>query len=186
MDDLRPIPGMPGYSVTSDGRVWSHPKRWVAGRGGRHSHAGCWLRAYNNPHGYPCVHLAVNGRNRNTLVHRLVALAWVPNDAPELKVEVNHLNLNRADPRAENLEWCTKSENHLHAFRNGRPPKTDAMLAAPRTGGIARRKLTPEQATEIRREVAAGALQKDVRVKYGMTAGGISMIVNRKIYRDCP
>lgn len=186
MNELRPIPDVSGYSVTSDGRVWSHPKRWTAGSGGRHSHPGCWLRAYKNPHGYPCVHLVINGRSRNSLVHRLVALAWVPNDSPDSKYEVNHLNMDRGDPRAENLEWCTKSGNHLHAYRSGRTPKTAAMLAAPRTGGPARRKLTPEQATEIRKAVAAGTLQKDLRVKYGMTSGGISMIVNRKIYKDCP
>lgn len=50
-------------------------------------------------------------------VHRVVAATWIPN--PEDKPIVNHINGNKLDNRAENLEWCTSSENQLHAYRTG-------------------------------------------------------------------
>lgn len=55
--------------------------------------------------------------SRTVVVHRVVATTWVPN--PENKPFVNHINGNKADNRAENLEWCTTSENLLHAYRTG-------------------------------------------------------------------
>lgn len=51
-------------------------------------------------------------------VHRLVANAFVnnPNNLPM----VNHLNNNGEDNLDTNLEWCTHSENMIHAQKQGR------------------------------------------------------------------
>ena len=50
------------------------------------------------------------------LVHRLVALHFIPN--PDGKETVNHKNENKLDNRVENLEWMTNSENHNYGTRN--------------------------------------------------------------------
>lgn len=69
------------------------------------------LRA--SPNGY----LQTNIKGRPVGVHRLVASAFC--NRVEGQTEVNHLNLNRVDNRACNLEWTTRSGNAQHAVANG-------------------------------------------------------------------
>lgn len=50
-------------------------------------------------------------------IHRLVALAFIPN--PENKAEVNHIDGNKQNNTVQNLQWCSRSENMQHQFDNG-------------------------------------------------------------------
>lgn len=49
-------------------------------------------------------------------LHRLVAEHFVPNDSPETKTQVNHIDGNRNNNTAANLEWYTPSHNVCHAY----------------------------------------------------------------------
>jgi hypothetical protein len=49
---------------------------------------------------------------KETAVHRLVALAFLPN--PDKLPQINHKNGDKADNRPSNLEWCSNSQNHQH------------------------------------------------------------------------
>lgn len=66
---------------------------------------------------YLRVSLYKNKVHKFYMVHRLVAISFIPN--PYNKPEVNHLNGNKFDNKASNLEWCTSSENKKHAFKLG-------------------------------------------------------------------
>ena len=66
--------------------------------------------------GYPQV-VMYGSKRKSRRVHRLVALAYVPN--PYNKREVNHKDGNKLNTRASNMEWCSSKENTLHAFEMG-------------------------------------------------------------------
>lgn len=72
--------------------------------------------------GYKQAHLSKNNKAKRYSVHRLVGKAFVDN--PRNKPQINHKNGDKTDNRAENLEWCTASENQLHAFSTGLAPRT--------------------------------------------------------------
>ncbi len=93
------VAGRPGYSVTQDGRI-------IGPRG--------QLKAHKTPAGY--LHVTL-GYGRTSRVHRLVAAAFVPN--PSNAPEVNHIDGNKLNNHASNLEWCTRKQNMAHAFATG-------------------------------------------------------------------
>ena len=68
---------------------------------------------------YLQVHLSIKGKLVHKTIHRLVAKAFIPNDEPEIKTDINHINGCKHDNRIENLEWCTKIYNMEHASRIG-------------------------------------------------------------------
>lgn len=60
--------------------------------------------------GYIMVNLYKEGKMKRLSLHRLIAIAFIPN--PENKPCIDHINTDRSDNRIENLRWCTQKENH--------------------------------------------------------------------------
>lgn len=67
--------------------------------------------------GYLETVIRVNGEKRNVAIHRLVALAFIPN--PEHLAEVNHKDGNKNNNNVWNLEWMTHYDNVIHAIETG-------------------------------------------------------------------
>jgi len=66
-----------------------------------------------NAHGY--IKITIN--NKSYSVHRLVALAFIPNN--ENKEFVNHIDGNKTNNNLNNLEWATCLENNIHKINSG-------------------------------------------------------------------
>lgn len=121
------IPGYEGrYQVSNLGRVKSlHYKR---------SNFARLLASVANRNGYCAVNLRdKDGRKKLVNIHRLVGAAFVPN--ADNKPQLNHINGNKKDNRAENLEWCTASENQSHSIKTGLR-ETTAVLQCSESGDV--------------------------------------------------
>lgn len=67
--------------------------------------------------GYREVCLSLKGKQKSVLVHRLILKSFKPCENMD-KLDVNHINGNKLDNRLINLEWCTRSENINHSYKN--------------------------------------------------------------------
>lgn len=74
------------------------------------------------PKGYVRVTLRVNNKPKTVKVHRLVAETFIPN--PENKPTVNHIDEDKTNNVASNLEWATMKEQNNHGTRTERMRKT--------------------------------------------------------------
>jgi hypothetical protein len=75
--------------------------------------------------GYYQICLCSNGKAKNVMVHRLVAIYFIPN--PENKPCVNHKDGNKLNNDVLNLEWCTYRENSVHAQITGLSKKPPSL-----------------------------------------------------------
>lgn len=97
---MKKIPGCKGYYINEKGDIYSKL-------------TNKYLSPFVKDKNYPTVRIA--GKMR--LVHRLVALTFIPN--PEEKEMVNHIDGNKHNHHVSNLEWVTASENCIHSYKLG-------------------------------------------------------------------
>lgn len=102
-EQWKAIEGYDGlYEVSDLGRVRSRKSgEWRMLRFGK---SGC---------GYLQVWLSKDGKVKQFKVHRLVASAFIDNNNIVYN-EINHINENKADNRAVNLEWCNRQYNNTY------------------------------------------------------------------------
>lgn len=109
------------YKVNNMGDVLS-----IARRGNwRGTHL---LTPSNDGRGYRQVNICKNGKLKSIKVHKLVAEAFVPN--PHGYKEINHIDENKWNCEAKNLEWCTRNYNVHYGTRTKKTSKKIAMYSA--------------------------------------------------------
>ena len=106
IEEFRDIPGYEGlYEVSNLGRVRSLETERI-------------LKPSKNTWGYLFVSLYKNGIKKAVRIHRLVALAFIPN--PDNLPCINHKDEDKTNNTVDNLEWCDDKYNANYGTRNER------------------------------------------------------------------
>jgi hypothetical protein len=99
---FRAVSEFTNYEISSVGRV-------------RNSKTGRVLKTQPRKDGYVGVQLSKDGKYKNLLMHRLVALAFIEN--PLGKPDVDHIDRNKSNNSVDNLRWSTTSENLMNSTK---------------------------------------------------------------------
>jgi len=166
------IEGSEYYMVSNLGNVRSLDKIiYRKNRGGKPllKH-GVDIKKQMHIDGYYQLRVIIDGVFQTRKVHRLVAMAFIPN--PLKLATVNHINGNKLDNRVDNLEWASNLDNLLHAHKTGLMP----------------RKISDKQILEIRSKyIHRVYTMKMLSIEYGVARATIGDIINkdrRKFLRD--
>jgi len=109
------------YQVSNMGRVKSLAHVTIRKNGSKLPIKGRILKPQTNLNGYLFVALCNGCGKKKFLVHRLVCEAFLEN--PDNKPCVNHIDEDKTNNTAKNLEWCTYAENNNHGTHNTRSAK---------------------------------------------------------------
>lgn len=140
------------YSVSRVGKVFSH-------------RSNTFLKTSENAK-YKTVTLCGNGYRKVEYIHRLVALAFIPN--PDNLPEVNHKDGDRFNNEVSNLEWASYSGNLKHAY--------ETKLRVPKN------KHSDELCHEICKRIMAGWTYRDIAESLGIERHTVKSIVQRDNY----
>lgn len=122
------IPNYEGlYKINTLGEVRSMERK-IIDKGGKRQRTirGGVKKQTLLSNGYYAVGLWKNNKQKLEFVHRLIAMAFIPN--PENLPEINHIDGNKTNNNIENLEWCTQFQNMKHAFETGLIPTKKKVL----------------------------------------------------------
>lgn len=159
------------YIITRNGDVF----RW-------HRTHGKWEKQKKRVHNNGYLRGTISGKD--VYIHRLVAEAFCEN--PRGCKEVNHKDGNKQNNNADNLEWCTRSENNRHAFQTGLRDYKELKRMSEKAQVVKRqkRRLTDDQVKEIRERKEKGTPSHVIAKEYGMVRQTIDAIWHRRMYRD--
>lgn len=116
--------------------------------------------------GYKRVQAVINGKRRTMGVHRLVAMAFIPN--PGNKPDVNHIDGDKANNHVSNLEWSTKSENIKHGYSSGLMEN------------VRKSKSKPKRNLMIKKLSELGFSQSEIADAFKMTPENVSTILKKQ------
>lgn len=101
------VPGYSRYLINREGELLSPIK-------------GELLSPYVDGNGYLMYGVQPDVGKRTVVgMHRLKSLAWKDYPANVDRLDVNHLDTDKANNDLDNLEWATRSRNNFHAHENG-------------------------------------------------------------------
>lgn len=110
------IVGVTNYQISNLGNVKRLKHKKPRGKSSIQEYR-TYKEAYLSPYVGTNGYVVVNIVGKPYYVHRLIAIAFIPN--PEHLPEINHIDCNKTNNELSNLEWCTRQQNAKHAQENG-------------------------------------------------------------------
>ena len=109
------------YQISSLGRVKSLERTYTANYQGQPIQKKCGerIRKTTTVHGYPHVRLYKHCKGMNFKIHRLIAIAFIPNPDPTKYTNINHKDGNKLNNSIDNLEWSNDQLNIRHGYETG-------------------------------------------------------------------
>jgi len=156
------------YSVSSDGLVMNK----ISGKLLKQHF--CGKISKHEPERPKYLNVSLHGKKY--FVHRLVAIAFIPN--PDNLPQVNHIDGIRNHNWASNLEWVTNQENIIKAYEQG-------LIHV--NHGIDHHQCTHDIDTVRKaiKMIASGKYTyKEIREATGYSDGTISAIKNKEIWKE--
>jgi len=165
------------YEVSNLGRVRSIKRignsRWYTER----TFPSVVLKPQTQREGYQFVLIRVSGKSAKKYIHREVAKQFIPN--PSSLPQVNHIDGNKLNNAASNLEWCTAKENCRHAIASG-------LYVSARGERISSAKLKEADIIKIRALASEGMMHKDIAAIFAVGRKAVTKIVNRQRWAHIP
>jgi hypothetical protein len=154
----KPVEGWPLHSVSNTGLIKKGEKI---------------LTPSFRENGYKYIGLHYLGKRKKFYIHRLVAMAFIPN--PDNHPQVNHIDYNKVNNHAANLEWCTHQYNAIHSFSHGRQAaKGESQRSA---------KLNNKQVLQLRKMSGEGYSNRALSELFKIDISGIRLIIKRQIWK---
>ena len=160
------------YEISCLGAVRSLDRETVGPYGSKQIRRGKILNPHKTTQGYFRVVICIDAVKKSFYVHRLVASHFLPSSSSS---QVNHLDFNKTNNVASNLEWCTPKENINHAAINGR---CSAMSNPKRA-----KKLTAAKVSLIRIASKQGETYMAIAKQYGVDFTTIGQIVRNECWK---
>lgn len=136
-----------------------------------------YIKPYDNGVGYLRIGVYCgNKKHKSFYIHRLLAINFIDN--PEGKNEVNHIDGNTKNNSLDNLEWVTKSENGLHAYKIGLN-KPSPSIGEKNCNAV----LNDELVRNIKIMFFSGMRQCDIVKKLGLNKYLVSNVVLNKTWK---
>ena len=140
-------PDYPFIQVSSLGRVRTTDRVVTRKNGKKQFVKGRVLKQYRDYYGYMYVQFYENGKRITLKVHRMVAIAFIPN--PDNLPQVNHIDCNRSNNIVSNLEWCTNQYNTAYREKYGKASSRPVFAVNVKTSEVLHFKSRGEAEREL-------------------------------------
>lgn len=169
-ENWKPVNGFPGYEISDWGRVRSF-KRCKTGKE---------IHPQLSRTGYFKIKLVKNGKLHAFFVHRLVALHFCPNPDPAHKTTVNHIDENKLNNFAGNLDWMSPKENANHGYQGKIKKKVAQEKFLAKNAGRFRKKIAQYELTNGRKGPLIRTFKDSHEAAKFLVKNGVAKSVNPK------